>query len=263
MPQRPKIIFAGNRMIAVQILELLISEGINPLALLLPTQGKESHNAEMKDLCGFLQTDHILYGDEFRQPDGVELISRLEPDYIICIHFPYIIPAQVLSIPRIGVLNLHPAYLPFNRGWHTPSWAILTETPIGGTLHFMDENIDTGDIIHQKAVEVLPEDTADSLYNRILETEYEVFKEALPSLIDSSFNRISQKDLEGSIHTKEDLLADDIRKLDLDKVERTGELLKVLKALTTNRVDESAFIDIDGQRYYIQIKITRDENYEK
>ena len=263
MPQKPKIIFAGNRLIAVQILELLISEGINPLALLLPTQEKGSHNQEMKDLCVFLESDQIFYGNEFRQTDGIELIAKFNPDYIFCIHFPYIIPAQVLSIPKIGVLNLHPAFLPFNRGWHTPSWAILTESPIGGTLHFMDENIDTGEIVHQKKVEVLPTDTANSLYKRILETEYEVFKEALPTLIDHSFKRTSQKNLEGSIHSKQDLLAEDIRKLDLDKEVKLGELLRILKALTTNRVDESAFFEMGGKRYYLQVKITKDENYEK
>jgi len=263
MPQKPKIIFAGNRLLAVQILELLISEGINPLALLLPTQGKGSHNQEMMDLCDYLESDRIMFGNEFRQAEGIELLAELDPDYIVCIHFPYLIPAEVLSIPRTGVLNLHPAYLPFNRGWHTPSWAILTETPIGGTLHFMDEEIDTGDIVHQKEVQVLPTDTANSLYKRILETEYEVFKEALPSLIDHSFKRISQKNLKGSIHKKEDLFAQDMRKLDLDQEVRLGDLLKILKALTTNRVVESAFYEMDGKRYYLQVKITKDENYEK
>jgi len=263
MVQKPKIIFAGNRIIAVQILELLISEGMNPLALLLPTQKKGSHNQEMKDLSEYLESDRILYGNEFRQAKGIELLSKLRPDYILCIHFPYIIPAEVLSIPRIGVLNLHPAFLPFNRGWHTPSWAILTGSPIGGTLHFMDEDIDTGDIVHQKEVEVLPTDTANSLYKRILETEYQVFKEALPSLIHRSYKRISQKNMKGSIHKKEDLLTGFMRKLDLDQEIRLDELLTILKALTTNRVDESAFFEMDGKRYYLQVKITKDENYEK
>jgi methionyl-tRNA formyltransferase len=263
MPGTPKIIFAGNRDIAVQILELLISEEVYPSALLLPTPERGSHNQELINLCSFLQEDQILYGNEFRQPEGLQLLSGISPDYIICIHFLYIVPDQVLSIPKVGVLNLHPAYLPYNRGWHTPSWAILSETPIGGTLHFMDEDIDTGDIIHQKEVKVLPSDTADILYKRILETEYEVFKEALPTIINFSFKRKSQKNIKGSIHKKEDLFSEDLRKLDLDKEVRSGELLKKLKALTTNRVDESAYFEIDGKKYYVQVKIIKKENHEK
>ena len=161
------------------------------------------------------------------------------------------------------MLNLHPAYLPFNRGWHTPSWAILTNTPIGGTLHFMDEDIDTGDIIHQKQVEVLPTDTADILYQRIMETEYEVFKEALPALINNSYHRKSQKNIKGSTHKREDLLSENLRKLNLDEDMKIGELLKLLRALTTNRIDESAYFEINGSKYYIQVKTTIDENHEK
>ena len=78
------------------------------------------------------------------------MLEQLSLDYIICVHFPYIVPREILSIPKYGVTNLHPAYLPYNLGWHTPSWAILENTPIGATLHYMDECVDTGDIIHQK-----------------------------------------------------------------------------------------------------------------
>ena len=263
MSGKPKIIFAGNRDIAVQILELLISEKVYPSALLLPTPERGSHNQELINLCGFLQEDQILFGNEFRQPEGIKLLSDISPDYIICIHFPYIVPDQILSIPKVGVLNLHPAYLPYNRGWHTPSWAILTNTPIGGTLHFMDEDIDTGDIIHQKEVEVFPTDTADILYQRVMETEYVVFKEALPTLINNSYQRKSQKNIKGSTHKREDLYSENLRKLNLDEDMKIGELLRLLRALTTNRIDESAYFEINGSKYYIQVKTTIDENHEK
>ena len=263
MAQKPKVIYAGNRDIAVQILEFIISEGISPLALLLPTEEIGSHNQDLIDLCKDLDSDNILIGNQFRQPEGVRSLSDLKPDYIICIHFPYLVPKQVLSIPKEGVLNLHPAYLPYNRGWHTPSWAILTDTPIGGTLHFMDEDVDTGDIVHQKMVEIMPNDTANSLYKRILEIEVEVFKEAFPALLDRSYTRTSQKKMKGSIHKKEDLLSADFRKLNLDQEIITGSLIRNLRALTTNQVEESVYFEDDGKRYYLQVKITKDENHEK
>ena len=263
MAPKPKVIYAGNRDIAVEILEFTISEGLSPLALLLPTEEIGSHNQDLIDLCMNLKSDRILFGNEFRQPEGLHLLTDLEPDYIICIHFPYMVPEQVLSIPQEGVLNLHPGYLPYNRGWHTPSWAILTDTPIGGTLHFMDESVDTGDIVHQKMVEIMPYDTADSLYKRIKEIEVEVFKEAFPTLLDRSYSRTSQKNMKGSIHKKEDLLSADFRKLDLEQEVITESLLRDLRALTTNRVEESAYFENDGNRYYLQVKITKDENHGK
>jgi methionyl-tRNA formyltransferase len=259
MEDKPRIVFAGNRDIAVRVLEFILSEEIYPHALLLPTPERGSHNQEILDLCHSLPEENILSGTDFRQPIGLELLSDIAPDYIICIHFPYLIPKQVLSIPKIGVMNLHPAYLPYNRGWHTPSWAILSDTPAGGTLHFMDENIDTGDIIHQKQVEILPSDTADSLYQKIKETELDVFIEAFPALITNSYERKSQIDLPGSIHKKEELLSGDFRKLDLEKEVEIGELITKLRGLTTNRVDESAYFELDGKKHYIQVNIVEEE----
>jgi len=258
MADKPRIVFAGNRDIAVKVLEFILSEQVYPLALLLPTPEKGSHNREIIDLSHFLPGDNILFGTDFRKPEGLELLSEIAPDYIICIHFPYLIPKQVLSIPKIGVLNLHPAYLPYNRGWHTPSWAILSGTLAGGTLHFMDENIDTGDIIHQKQVEILPSDTADSLYKKIKKTELDVFIEAFPALINNSYQRKSQKDLPGSIHKKEDLLCGDFRKLDLGKEVELGKFITKLRGLTTNRIDESAYFELDGKKYYIQVNIVEE-----
>jgi methionyl-tRNA formyltransferase len=71
------------------------------------------------------------------------------------------------------VLNLHPV-LPYNKGWNTPSWAILDNTTYGATLHFMTEALDEGDIIHQKKLEIVFADTANTLYQKALELEKEV-----------------------------------------------------------------------------------------
>ena len=78
----------------------------------------------------------LQIGREFRERTGIAFLGELELDLILCVHFPYLLPPEVLSIPSKGCLNLHPAYLPWNRGWHTPSWAILEDTPGGATLHW-------------------------------------------------------------------------------------------------------------------------------
>ena len=122
---------------------------------------------------------------------------------------------------------------------------------------------DTGDIVHQKRVEVFPGDTADTLYQRVLETELEVFTEALPSLLDYSFNRKSQKDMSGTMHKKKELLSENMRKLNLDEEMNIGKLIKKLRALTTNILEESAYYEIDGSKYFVQVKITKDEDYEE
>lgn len=250
--------FAGDRDIAVWILDFLLAQSAAPLALLVPDAQRASHAGQLIARCDFLPPERVLRGGEFRTAQGLALLSALDVDYIISIHFPYVYPAEVLQVAREGVLNLHPAYLPYNRGWHTPSWAILEETPIGATLHFMDEGIDTGDIIHQRTLEISPGDTADTLYPRLKAIELEVFREAWPRLATRTAPRTPQLRGAGTAHRRRELYAEAIQRIDLDANMAVGELLRRLRALTTNQVDEAAFYEVDGRRYRVQLRITEE-----
>ncbi|MGH8915718.1 MAG: methionyl-tRNA formyltransferase [Acidimicrobiia bacterium] len=249
-----RIAFAGARIVAVRCLELLLEKGVRPELLMVPAEVSEPE-ARLQELSG-LGRDRILAGREFREPEGIELLRSLELDYVIGVHFPYIIPESVLEIPKIGVLNLHPALLPYNRGWHTPSWAILDQTPIGATLHFMDRGVDTGDIVAQAEIEVRPEDTAHSLYRRLLALEIDLFEESWPLLASGSPPRRKQSPDEGTGHNRADLTSDSVQRLDLESSEPVGATLRTLRALTTSDLGEAAYFEAGGQRYRVQITIT-------
>jgi len=252
----PRIIYAGDRDIAVWVLKFIIDSGVRPLALLLPDENKATYSKELIDLCSHLDASKILKGEQFKNKQGINLIKEIKPDFIICVHFPHIIPKEILKIPKQGVINLHPAYLPYNRGWHTATWAILDETPYGATLHFMDENIDTGDIIHQKKISILPSDTADTLYKRVKKLEYEVFKEAWPLLLTGKYKRIPQPKI-GSFHKKSNILS--LQRISPNQYIKAEELIKKLRALTTNNIKEGAYFELNGKKYRIQIKIVEDD----
>jgi methionyl-tRNA formyltransferase len=250
--------FAGDRILAVRCLEFLIGSGEPPAALMVSSPERASHARELIDISG-LDQDRVLVGREFREQHGVELLDSLDLDYIIGIHFPYIIPEEVLEVPRIGVVNLHPALLPYNRGWHTANWALLDQTPIGATLHFMDRTLDTGDIISQVELKVEPEDTAHTLHARLLDLEFEVFKEAWPLLASGFPPRRAQSSDAGTSHNRADLFDPSVSRLDLEESVPVGELLRRLRALTTNDLGEAAYFDVDGRRYRVQITITPDQ----
>jgi len=249
-----RIAFSGDRDIAVWVLRRILLD-IRPLALLIPEKTIASHAGKLIDLCSYLPADNILIGQEFRQPTGVKLLKQLNLDFIIAVHFPYIIPSEVLFIPTQGVLNLHPAFLPYNRGWHTPSWAILENTPIGATLHFIDKGIDTGDIVHQKQISISPGDTAHSLYQRLKKLGLEVFEEAWPQILSGTYTRKPQSSTSGTTHKSKDLFNAKVQRIDLSGEVKASDLLKQLRALTTNQINESAYFDVDGKRYRVQIVI--------
>ncbi|HXX72928.1 MAG TPA: formyltransferase family protein, partial [Candidatus Acidoferrales bacterium] len=172
----------------------------------------------------------------------------------------YLVPTEVLAVSKHGFLNLHPAYLPFNRGWHTPTWTILQGTPAGATLHFMDTGVDTGDIIHQKLIDVAADDTADTLYKRLKTLELEVLQEAWPQLSTCNFTRIPQNLNDGTYHKRKDLFQRQVQRINLDEPTTARQFINSLRALTTNRIDEAAYFEVAGERFRVQLMIATERH---
>ena len=246
-----KFAFAGDRKISCTILKFIISKGYKPSALFVSDFDMASHDDELIEISG-LDESLVFRGNEFKNPKAIEFLSSLELDYIFGIHFPYIVPAEILGIPKIGVVNLHPAFLPYNKGWHTPSWAIIEGHPYGATLHFMEEALDEGDIIHQKKIDVYPIDTANSLYKRVLNLEEEVFYESFDSLTRLKPNRIKQLD-KGTSHQKKELKA--LREINISENSNAIDLINKIRALTTNNENEAAYFIVDDKKIGVQINL--------
>ena len=219
------ICYAANRQIGLDCLKQLIDAEIRISALLLPENGEL--NAAMRALV----SDVPVSIGKTIDPQLVE-----GSDYLLSVHFPHIIPQGIIDIPSVGSLNLHPAYLPWNRGWHTPTWAIYDQTPYGATLHWIDDGLDTGPIALQKCIDVLDSDTANVLYQRALASELEVFAEAVRLIQEGVLPSIPQEG-EGTSHRKKDI--ESLRALTSEM--STEEIDRRIRALTTNNPEEAAY----------------------
>ncbi len=253
-----RLAFAGDRQVAVGCLAILLDAGVEPEALMISSPDRATHADVLLEMAG-LNSDRVLIGKQIREPASIELLRSLDLDYLVGVHFPYIVPEAILEIPRVGVLNLHPALVPHNRGWHPSSWAILDGTPIGATLHFMDKGVDTGDIVAQTELEIRPEDTAHTLYGRLLDLEVALFRAAWPLLASGRPPRITQSLDLGTSHNRLDLASDSVRRLDLETSAPVKDVLRTLRALTTNDVTEAAYFEKGGRRYRVQVTITPDD----
>jgi methionyl-tRNA formyltransferase len=258
--EKPEIIFAGDRKIAVNVLKYLLDNDVRVSGLYLPNMNSASHDEQLTRLCSHLDDDWVLRGTEFKNESNKKRLERVTPDYIISVHFQHIIPKEILEIPTHGVVNLHPAYLPYNRGWHTPSWAILDQTPYGATLHFMEEEIDAGDIIARKMIEIKPEDTANTLYQKALTAELELFKQSWPDLAEFNYTTSPQPEKEATTHTRGELKK--VQKLNLEQSVKTERLIKKLRALTTNQVEEAAYFEKENEKYFIQVEVIPESELE-
>ena len=96
-------------------------------------------------------------------------------DFIISYGYRYIIDREVIAKFPKKIINLHISYLPWNRGSDPNLWSFLEDTPKGVSIHFIDEGIDTGDLIAQQLIESQPNDTLRSSYNRLIESVERLF----------------------------------------------------------------------------------------
>ena len=247
-----RYIFAGDREISVKILKFILFKGFKPSGLFVSSEKQETHAKELIELSE-LNNKNVFHGANINNKNAIECIKNLEVDYIIGVHFPYIISSELLKTPKVGVLNLHPAYLPYNKGWHTPSWAIIDQNYYGATLHFMSEKLDGGDIINQEKIKVSPGDTANTLYAKVLLKEIEVFKKSFNDILSLNPTRIKQK-ARGTSHSKKNL--ESIQEIDLSKKYLAQDLINLLRGLTTNKIEEAAYYSVGGIKYQIQVKIT-------
>lgn len=249
----PRLALAANRRAGLRALHLLLEHGWSPVALLLAAP----EDAEFADVMqALVPAALVVAGDAWRRPHVMEALHALEIDYLLSVHYPRLFPKAVLDVPQRGALNLHPAYLPFNRGWHTPSWTILDGTPCGVTLHWMVEAVDAGDIAVRRALEVRPDDTANTLYQRLLDTELEVLREAIPLMASGTLPRAPQEP-GGSRHARRAL--EQARVLDGEALLPVRRTLDVLRALTTSVAAEAAVVLVDGRRYRVRVEIEPDE----
>jgi methionyl-tRNA formyltransferase len=128
-----------------------------------------------------------------REPEAVEQMRALTPDLIVVIAYGQILPRSVLEIPRLACLNLHASLLPRHRGAAPIQAAILAgDRETGMTVMYMDEGLDTGDILLKSSIPIAPDETGGSLHNKLAELAPSALAEAIPRLEAGSAPRIPQ-----------------------------------------------------------------------
>lgn len=190
------------------------------------------------------------------EPDQLSVVERLEPDLLISAGFRHIVPAHVLEVPDRGAVNLHNSYLPYNRGANANVWPLVTDTPAGVSLHYMTEDVDAGPVIDRRRVPVEPDDDARDVYERQDEAQFEQFTELWPAIRDDEAPRVDVDMEQGEYHYKQDFV--DLWELDLEERRPVGHVIDHLRALTFPP-HKNAFFDRDGQRYYVEIRITPED----
>ena len=188
-----KILFIG----AVQFSKeaLLVSLQSNAEVVGVCTLSESSFNSDHCDLSLVAESYEIPvhYVKNINSLDTLNWIKDKEPDIIFCFGWSRLLNNEILNVAPMGVVGFHPALLPQNRGRHPIIWALalgLSET--GSTFFFMDEGADSGDILSQEKIKILPEDNAGSLYQKVTDMALDQIKKFIPMLKAGDFEKLKQ-----------------------------------------------------------------------
>src|SRR5829696_37227 len=108
------------------------------------------------------------------------MLAPLRPDLIVSGGFPWRIPSEVLALPRLGAINMHPALLPRYRGPAAVEWAFRNgDAELGFTIHRLSPDFDTGPILAQARIPIADEDGGDSLTAKFGPVVPELLRQAL------------------------------------------------------------------------------------
>ena len=240
-----RVIFMGTPDFAVPSLQALLDRGDDICAVFTQPdkpkgRGHKLQPPPVKELA-LRHSLPVLQPDTLRDEAVQGSIAELEPDAIIVVAYGKLLPPKVLSVPRLGCINVHGSLLPKYRGAAPIQWAVINgEKTAGVTTMFMAEGMDTGDMLLKSETEVGPEETSGELFDRLKLLGAKLLTETLDKLEQGELKAIPQ---DGTQATLAPLLKKEMSALDWSEpAQRIHDRIRGLNPWPC------AAADLDGKR---------------
>ena len=198
-----KIVFFGNHIYGCGSLNALVSSGFYPSLVItnVPREGENIWYPSVSDLAIHHSIKVIKCNKVIDGGDIVKTIREIAPDILVISSYRNILGDHVLDLAKLGAINLHMAPLPKYRGAHPENWALINgENQMGYTVHYLDEGIDTGDIIAQDSVSILDEDDILSLTFKLASVAPKLLIKVLEDMQLGIINRVSQDESQATYY---------------------------------------------------------------
>ncbi len=194
-----RIVFMGTPELAVESLEALVKAGYEvTLAVTQPDRAKGRGRSVVMPPVKEAAIRHdipVFQPRRLREEGAYERIAAEQPDLIVVAAFGQILPESILNLPAYGCVNVHASLLPAYRGAAPIQRAVLNgEKESGVTIMQMDKGLDTGDILTQESLLLAPDETADSLYDKVARIGARLLTQTLPRLAAGQITPVRQDD---------------------------------------------------------------------
>lgn len=198
-----RAIFMGTPEFAVASLETLMQSEFEICLVITQPDRRKDRGKKMQAPAVKLKAEE--YGMEVYQPqrirdrEAVEKIKALSPDLIVVTAYGQILPKEILEIPRLGCVNVHASLLPKYRGAAPINRVLIDgEAKTGITTMYMEEGLDTGDMIFQDEIEIGDDRDAQQLHDALAELSKETLSRTLLALVSGTAPRTPQDEAASS-----------------------------------------------------------------
>ena len=193
-----RVVFMGTPRFSVPVLEALI-DNYNVVAVVTQPDKAIGRGGKIgiTPIKQVAINHNILVIQPKRIKEEYEEIIALEPDIIITCAYGQIIPKELLDYPKYGCINVHASLLPKLRGGAPIQRAIMNGyKKTGITIMYMEEKMDSGDMIEQEQIEILDTDNYKTLHDKLSKLGSELLIKALPNILSGNINPIKQNEEE-------------------------------------------------------------------
>lgn len=194
-----RIVFLGTPDFAVESLDRLVKEGFNIVGVVtMPDKpagrGHKMFQSPVKEYA-VAHNLNVMQPVRLKDPEFVEQLRSLNADLFIVIAFR-MLPEVVWQMPRLGTFNLHASLLPKYRGAAPINWAVINgDTVTGVTTFFLKHEIDTGDILRQEQIDILPEDNVGTVHDKLMHLGAELTLDTVNHILAGDLKPIPQDSL--------------------------------------------------------------------
>lgn len=216
------VVFMGTPDFAVPCLEMLCREEYQIKAVI--TQPDRPRGRGQKLVVSPVKACAMKYDLPVLQPQKIKtdefetILEELAPDLIVVVAFGQILSKRILDIPRLGCINVHASLLPKYRGAAPLHWSVINgETKTGVTTMFMDEGLDTGDMLLTAEMDITDETTTGDVHDTLQAMGADVLRETIEQLIAGTAVRRKQN---GEEATYAPLLTKELERIDWTKSAR-------------------------------------------
>lgn len=220
------ILFMGGHELGAKTLEHLINNNINVVGVVVSKNDNEWYRG-VDEVANKFNLN--LYEEKnINAPNFLNKIKSLNLDLIVCVNFDQILKKDIINLPTIGCINTHASLLPKYRGRAPLNWAMINgEEYSGVTVHFIDEGIDTGDIILQEKIKIDEDYYISDLLNKVKNIYPKIVLNAIRDLESNNLNLIKPDLSKGFYVNKR---SKDDGKIDFSKPSK--DIMNFIKAIS-------------------------------